>query len=246
MSYARESASPGRFSKSAAYSSVGAVNGMVDRGPALVAAVELDPLEHRRVDHPDELPRVVVDEAAPLPHLEPGGREQAEGVGASACREEDTVTRTGARLRREAGTLVLGQVLGDRAAELTVLLHQHVGQTLGAARPGPVLPGVELLARLSGSARHDDGSDVVVVGARLEHAEGRVGEVLGEVDELAAEAQVRTVDAVAAHRLVIRHPRDRQRHLVADDLAPQPGEERLDQASGRPRRRRSSSRHRAG
>ena len=203
--------------------------GVVDGCPTLVAAVELDPLEHGRVDDPDELPRVVVDEAAPLPHLEAGGCEQAERVGASACCEEDTVSGTGARLRREAGTLVLGQVLGDRAAELTVLLHQHVRETLGATRAGPVLPGVELLACLSGSARHDDGADVVVVGARLEHPERRVREVLGEVDELAAEAQVGTVDAVAAHRLVVRHPRDRQRHLVTDELAPQPGDERLDQ-----------------
>src|SRR5690349_7104906 len=46
--------------------------GVVDRRPALSPAVHLDPLEHRRVDHPDERPGIVVDQVAALADLEAG------------------------------------------------------------------------------------------------------------------------------------------------------------------------------
>ena len=55
----------------------------------------------------------------------------------------------GADVRGEAGPLGVGEVLGDRAAELAVLADEHVGQAPGAALLGPLLPGVELLARLA-------------------------------------------------------------------------------------------------
>ena len=116
----------------------------------------------------------MVDEAAPLPDLEPHGGEQAEGLVAPTGGEEDAVARRRAGVRGQPGALGLGEVLGDRSAELAVVADEHVGQTPGAARAGPVLPGVELLARLGGAAGHHDGADVEVVGppsGRLEDPE---------------------------------------------------------------------------
>ena len=64
---------------------------------------------------------------------------------------------------------------------------------------------------------------------RLEDPERCLREVLGELDQLAAETQVRPVDAIAVHRLGIGHARDRQRHLVAGNLRPQSNDQLLDQ-----------------
>ena len=128
--------------------------------------------------------------------------------------EEHAVAGLGADVRGEAVPLGLGQVLGDRAAERAVLLHEHVGQALGAAALGPVLPGVELLARLGGAAGHDDGADVL----GLEHPERGVLEVLGALDELVAEPQVGLVGAEPAHRVGVGHLQERRRQLHPDEL----------------------------
>ena len=106
-------------------------------------------LEQRRVDHPQEAPGVLVDQAAAAADLEPGRAEQARGWPWPApAREEDAVARLGADVRGQAGLLLVGDVLGDRPGQLAVLLDQHVGQPAGAALLGPLLPGVELLAGL--------------------------------------------------------------------------------------------------
>jgi hypothetical protein len=117
---------------------------------------------------------------------------------------------------RQPGPLVGGEVLGDRAllADRPVLVDQHVGQPAGAALLGPLLPGVELLAGLARPAGHHDRADVGV----LEHPETGVREVVGELGQLDAEAQVGLVRAVAAHRLGVADPRQRQRDPVADQL----------------------------
>jgi hypothetical protein len=115
--------------------------------------------------------------------------------------------------------LCLGQVLRHRAAQFTVGVDQHVGQAAGAALLRPVLPGVELLARLVGATRHHDGPDV----RRLEHAERRVLEVVGALDQLEPHPQVRLVAAEPRHRLGVRHPWDRRRDLVPDQ-PPQRGQ----------------------
>ncbi len=142
-----------------------------------------------------------------------------------AGREEDAVAGRGADVRREPRPLGVGEVLGDRAAELTVLADEHVGQTPGAALLGPLLPGVELLARLAGTAGHDDGTDV----RRLEDPELGVGEVVGALGQLEVEAQVGLVGAVPPHGLGVGQPRQRERELVADELP----------HAGRPRPRRA-------
>ena len=124
-------------------------------------------LEHRGVDDPDEAPGGLVDQPAAATDLEPGGAEQRPRALHRAGREEDAVAGLRADVVGQPGLLGVAEVLGDRAAQLAVLLDQHVGQALGAALLGPVLPGVELLAGLGGAARHDDGADV----RRLEHPE---------------------------------------------------------------------------
>ena len=49
----------------------------------------------------------------------------------------------------------------------------------------------------------------------------------GEVDQLDAEPDVGPVDAEAAHRLVVGHPRERRGQLDPEDVAPDPGHHRL-------------------
>ena len=67
-------------------------------------------------------------------------------------------------------------------------------------------------ARLRRAARHDHRADV----RRLEHAERRVLEVLGALDEFQAEPQVGLVRAEPAHRVGVGHPRQWRRHVVPD------------------------------
>ena len=111
-------------------------------------------------------------------------------------------------------TLAVGQILGDGAAELTVLTDEDVGQALGPTLLGELLPAVELLARLGCTAGHDDRSDIWC----LEHAKSGVLEELRAVGELLAETQVRLVRAVSGHRIRKGHPHHRRRDLVADEL----------------------------
>ena len=164
-------------------------------------------LNSGRVDDPDELPLVVVDQAAAAADLQARGTEQRARLARLAGREEDRVAGARADGGDQARALGLGEVLGDRSAELAVLADRDVREALGAALLGPLLPGVEPAARRRAAARLHDGADV----RRLEHAERGVDEVLGQLDELEAEPQVGLVVAVAGHRLGERHARDRRR-----------------------------------
>src|SRR5690606_16687705 len=152
---------------------LGAGERVVDGGPAALAAV----FEHGRVHDPEERPLRLVDEVAAAADLQAGGAEQVAGGAAGAGGEEDRVAGGGADLGGQAGGLLLGQVLGDRAAERAVFLDEHVGQALGAPAARPLLPAVELLAGLGGAAGHDDRAHVL----GLEDAEVRAGEVVGHV-----------------------------------------------------------------
>ena len=128
----------------------------------------------------------------------------------------------GADLDGQAVPLGIGEVFGDRTGQRAVLPDQHVGQPLGAALLGPLLPAVEGAARLRRAAGHDDRPDV----GRLEHPERGVGEVLGALDEFEPEAQIRFVGAEPAHRVGVGHPRDGLGQLVADQR-PQRGQDLL-------------------
>ena len=170
-------------------------------------------LEQRRVDDPEEAPRRLVDEAAAPADLQARGAEERAGRLGGAGGEEHAVARLGPDVCGEAGQLGLREVLGHRPGEGAVLLDEHVGEAAGAALPGPVLPGVELLARLARAAGHDDGPDVV----GLEDAERGVGEVVGALDELEPEAQVGLVGAEAAHRLGVGQLEERGLQVDPDE-----------------------------
>ena len=123
-------------------------------------------LEQRGVDDPQEAPRGLVDQLAAPADLEAGRAEQRARGLRGAGGEEDAVAGLRADVLGQPGQLGLGQVLGDRAGELAVVADQHVGQAAGAALLGPLLPGVELLARLARAAGHDDRADVLAWNTR--------------------------------------------------------------------------------
>src|SRR5204863_1700750 len=117
-------------------------------------------LEHRRVDDPYELPPVGVDEPAPRTDLEPSCTEQCARVGNCPGGEEDRVAGLRPDGFCELGALAVTDVLRDRSAELSVVLHEDVGESLRPARLRPVLPRVELLAALARATGHDEAADV--------------------------------------------------------------------------------------
>jgi hypothetical protein len=121
---------------------------------------------------------------------------------------------------REAGALGVGEVLGDRTAQLAVLLDQDVGQTSRTALLGELLPGVEGLAGLARAARHDDGPDVV----GLEDPERRVSEVCRALHQLLPEPGVRLVGPEPGHRFGVGEPRQRGRDVDADELPQRDGD----------------------
>ena len=170
-------------------------------------------LEQGCIHHPYEGPRVVVDETAAPPHLQASGTQQGSGSVHGARGEEDAVSGLSAYGLGQAFALGLGDVLGDGPAQRLVLTHSDVGQALGAALLGPLLPGVEGPARLGGAAGHDHGADVGV----LEDPEGSSLEVVGQIHQLQAEAQVGLVRAVLLHGVAVGHPRDGGGQLVADE-----------------------------
>ena len=194
---------------------------MVHGGPCRIAERDvagggglLGGLEHRGIDDPGECPIALADQTELLRDGATCRAEQgARGLHASRA-EEDAVARLGADVLGDPGALGIGDVLRDRAGQLAVLADENVGQTLGPALLRPFLPRVELAARLRGAALHHHGTDV----RRLEHAERRVLEVFGALDELDVETQVGLIGAEPAHRLVIGDPRDRGGDLVAGGL----------------------------
>ena len=171
-------------------------------------------LEQRRVQNPEERPLGLVDELTALADLQTGGTEQRpRGLGRTGC-EEDAVALGGSDVCGKTLAFALGQVLGNRSAELTVIADEDVGQALGPTLLGELLPAVQLLARLRCAAGHDDRSDI----RSLEHAEGGVLEEVRAVGELLTETQVGLVRAVDRHRVRIGHPHHRRRDLVTDEL----------------------------
>jgi hypothetical protein len=141
--------------------------GVVDGGPLRVAEGDITGgggvgggLEQRGVDDPGEGPVTLLDEAETLGDLTTGGTEQGAGGLDLTGTEEDAVTRLGTDVGGDAFTLGVGDVLGDRAGQGAVLADENVGETLGSALLGPLLPGIEGTARLGGATLHDHGADV--------------------------------------------------------------------------------------
>ena len=174
-------------------------------------------LEHREVGHPEELPAGVVHQAEPAADLEPGRAEQRQRVGAGAGGEEGAVADLGADGLAQALALGLGQVLGDRAAERAVLEER-------ARRPGPRAPrclanSCQASKTLRGCVAPPGMTTAPTCGA-WKTRNGVSAKYAVQVDELDAEADVGLVDAEAAHRLVVGHPRERRRDLDAEHVAP--------------------------
>ena len=193
---------------------------MVDRGPGGLAqghvAVGLGVggrLEQGGVHDPDEGPLVVVDEAAALADLQAGGAQQGAGGVHGTRGEEDAVAGLGTGGLGQACPLGVGDVLGDGATEGPVVGDGDVGQALGTALLGPLLPGVEGASGLGGPAGHDDGTHVGV----LEDPEGGVLEVVGQVHQLAAETQVGLVRAVLLHGVAVGHAGNGRGQVVVDE-----------------------------
>ncbi len=122
-----------------AYSSARCREGVVDRpsSPGRLPRRRSRPLEHRRVDHPDELPRDVVDQAGAARRPRAARPRAGHGRLDRPGSEEDAVTRVSPGVLHEACPLVLGEVLGDRSAELAVSADEDVRKSLGAALSGP-------------------------------------------------------------------------------------------------------------
>ena len=171
-------------------------------------------LEQWGVDDPREGPVAFLDEAELLRDGLAGSAQQRAGGLGIAGGEEDGVARLGANVFGDAVALSIGDVLGHRAAQGAVLGDGDVRQPLGAALLRPLLPGVELTARLGGTALHDHGADVFL----LEDAEGRVLEEVSALGDLDVEAQIRLIRAVVLHGVGVGHARDRRGDLVADEL----------------------------
>src|SRR6185436_4951165 len=118
----------------------------------------------------------------------------------------------GSYLGSKPATFRLREVLGDWATKIAILADQDVRQTAVAALSSEFLPGVELPTWLARAARHHDRSDIL----RLEYPERCLRKVVGQVDELLSEAQIRFVGAEPAHRLGVRESRQRRCHVDAD------------------------------
>ena len=184
--------------------------GVVQRDPPVRGLVEF---EHREVDDPDELPRVLVDEIQILgdPNAELADRlgRGLPGVGG----EEDGVSL----LASEA----FDQFGGDRFDEAADAGLESVsralgrGDTAGAEGLDPLRVAVGHLAgQLLGPAGNPERlDDAATHGARLlegrgEHAEVGLPREVADVGDLQTESQVRSVDAVVLHRVAPGHPRD--------------------------------------
>ena len=128
---------------------LGRGEGVVHRGPGASTYGDISALgglgrrlEQRRVHDPYERPGSLVDEPAASPDLETRRTEQRTRGRHLSCSEEDAVAGGSPDALGEAGTLGIREVLGNRTAELAILLNEDVGKSLGSALLGPVLPRV--------------------------------------------------------------------------------------------------------
>ena len=171
-------------------------------------------LEKRGVNDPSKGPVAFLDEVELLGNFTAGCTQQRAGRLGIAGGEENSVTGLCANVLGDALALSVGNVLGHWPTQSAVLCDGDVGEALGTALLGPVLPCIELAARLRSTAVHDYGTDVFV----LEDAEGGVLEELGALDDLDVEAQIRLIGAVVLHGIGKGHARDWGLNVVADEL----------------------------
>ena len=173
-----------------------------------------DRFEQGGVHHPHEGMRRRVEQPQPAPDFQPGRAQQGLGRGPGTGREEDTIPRLGTGRRPQPGPFGLGQVLGHRPTQLTLRVEGDIGQPLGTALAGPVLPGVESPPRLGTTPGHHHRTHV----RGLEDSETGAGEIPGEFGELQVKPQIGLVRAVPVHRLGVADPRERGADINAGEF----------------------------
>ena len=170
-------------------------------------------LEQRRVNNPGERPRIGIDEVAPLTDFQTSGAKQLARGGRLTGSKEDAVTGLGASCLGEASAFGVGNVLCNRAAQVSFVVDRDVSQALCAARLGPFLPFVEGTARLRATTGHNNRTDVRC----LENTESRVLEVVGQVNKLVPETQVRLIRTILLHGIFEGHARNRSLKVIANE-----------------------------
>ena len=212
---------------------VGGAEGVVQRFEAVFFLVEL---EHREIDHPEEVPAVVVALGLHQPQL-PGQEltHPIEGLvhrGGVAGAEQQQGAGHGTGAGQQLGLGGFAEVVLDGAdrVDLAVLPHPDEGQAAGAGRLG-------LTEHITAGLDAHIGEGLVATGHRQhlhrtasghgpgEHLEAHAGHQVGHIDQLHAVAGVGAVGAVALHRLVPAEPRERQRQLDPLHLLPDGGDQ---------------------
>ena len=184
---------------------------VVGRVPAAQVGV---PLEHREGIDPDVGEGARVSQVEPLTHLqaevaERTGSHQAVGIG----HQQEQVARLAAGRLEDRLRMRQRQELADRAVQGAIGLHREVDQALGAVALREVGQLVELAARIVAAARSANGVDRTPPRQRLgEDPEVDAADRLAQVDQLHAEAQVRLVRSISAHRLLVAESRKRALH----------------------------------
>src|SRR5699024_12279800 len=104
---------------------------VVDRRPCSapnghVVVIFIRGLEERRVNDPDEGPRVLVDQPRAVTDFHAGSTEQPEGGAPRASGEENRIARVSADGGNETFAFGVGEVLRDWAAQLPVLAYRDI------------------------------------------------------------------------------------------------------------------------
>ena len=202
---------------------VGARERVVQRNPALAVLV---PVEHREVDHPEEVPAALGDEAEVARQLQ---AQLAHRLGCDVPAVAGKEHRIADLEAKPLDEPILDRLeeLGDPGLE-AVGGELHDRDATGLERADPLRVAVGHLAReLLGAARHADALDHALatggaaLGERfLEHLEIAGCREVRHVVDVQIEARIRPVDAVALHGLGVGH----HRHLadvVLEELGPQ-------------------------
>ena len=187
----------------------------------------LAPFEHGEVGDPGEVPPPLRDQAESLGQ-EPAKAVQGDAHAGRTVRHDDhQVAVSRARRFPNGQHLVRRKVLLDgRARRAPFERDPHE-----AGRPSSLRlldQAVEVPSGPSGGARCGKPPDLPPVGDDLrEGAEAAPGEHLGEVGQLQPVPRVGVVGAEPGHGLLVGDARPRRADLNPQDLAPQPGEHRL-------------------
>ena len=166
-------------------------------------------LEHGSVNNPYEGPLAVLNQAGTVTNLNTSSTQQRTGSLSLTSSEEDAVAglRTGSL--SQASTLSVSNVLSHRTGQLAILLNEDISQALSATLLSPLLPSIQGTARLRSTTGHHNSTHV----RSLENAESGVLEVLGQLSQLQAEAQVRLIRTVLLHRILVGHALNRAGNL---------------------------------